>query len=69
MSIASAVVLFAVIWFLVFLTALPIRLRTQGDVGKVLEGTSAGAPERITATTAPQRRTAISVEIAALRFR
>ena len=62
MSIASAVVLFAVIWFLVFLTALPIRLRTQGDVGKVLEGTSAGAPEHHHL----KRKAAISTLIAVL---
>ncbi|WP_372893393.1 DUF1467 family protein [Rhodosalinus sp.] len=45
MSIASAVVLYAVLWFLVFLTALPFRIQTQGDLGNVVEGTSAGAPE------------------------
>ena len=45
MSIAFAIVLFAVFWFLVFLVALPIRIRTQGDLGRVTEGTSAGAPE------------------------
>ena len=44
MGITSALVLFFVIWFLVFLIALPIRLETQGDVGEVEPGTHAGAP-------------------------
>ena len=44
MSIISAIVLFAVIWFMVFFIALPIRLKTQGDVGEVVPGTHAGAP-------------------------
>ena len=45
MSITSALVLFAVLWFLTFLVVIPIRLKTQGDVGKVVPGTHAGAPE------------------------
>ncbi|WP_204112924.1 DUF1467 family protein [Shimia biformata] len=45
MSITSAIVLYAVIWFMSFLIAIPIRLQTQGDVGKVVPGTHAGAPE------------------------
>lgn len=44
MSITSALVLYAVLWFLTFLVVIPIRLQTQGDVGEVLEGTHAGAP-------------------------
>lgn len=45
MSITSAIVLFAVIWFMTFLTVIPFRIRTQGDLGKIVEGTQAGAPE------------------------
>ncbi len=44
MSITSAIVLFAVTWFLVMFLVLPIRLRTQGDEGEIVEGTHAGAP-------------------------
>ena len=44
MGITSALVLFFVIWFLVFLVVIPIRLETQGDVGEVEPGTHAGAP-------------------------
>lgn len=45
MSITSAIVLFAVIWFMTFLIVLPIRVKTQGDLGDIVPGTHAGAPE------------------------
>ena len=45
MSITSALVLFAVIWFMTFLIVIPIRLQTQGDLGDIVPGTQAGAPE------------------------
>ncbi|MCW8841897.1 MAG: DUF1467 family protein [Rhodobacteraceae bacterium] len=44
MSITSALVLYAVLWFLTLLIVIPIRLKTQGDVGEIVEGTHAGAP-------------------------
>ena len=44
MTVMSALVLLAVIWFLVFFIVLPIRLETQGDRGEVLRGTHAGSP-------------------------
>jgi predicted secreted protein len=44
MGITSALVLLAVIWWMTFLVALPIRVKTQGDLGKVEPGTHAGAP-------------------------
>ncbi|MEM8654987.1 MAG: DUF1467 family protein [Pseudomonadota bacterium] len=45
MGITSALVLYAVIWWLCFLIALPIKVQTQGDLGEVEPGTHAGAPE------------------------
>lgn len=45
MSITSVLVLYAVCWFMIFLIVIPIRLQTQGDVGEVVPGTQAGAPE------------------------
>jgi predicted secreted protein len=45
MGVTSALVLYAVLWFLTFLIAIPIRLQTQGDVGKVVPGTHASSPE------------------------
>lgn len=44
MSITAALVLYVVIWFVTMFVVLPIRLRTQGDEGRVLRGTHAGAP-------------------------
>lgn len=45
MGITSALVLFAVIWSMIFLIILPIRVKTQGDLGNIVPGTHAGAPE------------------------
>ncbi|WP_170769058.1 DUF1467 family protein [Ruegeria lacuscaerulensis] len=45
MTITAALVLFAVIWFLTLLVVLPIRIKTQGDLGEIVPGTHAGAPE------------------------
>lgn len=44
MAITSAIVLYAVTWFMVMFIALPIGLRTQGDEGEIVKGTPAGAP-------------------------
>lgn len=45
MNIASGIVLYIVIWALTFFVAIPIRLRTQGEAGDIVEGTHAGAPQ------------------------
>jgi len=45
MGPVSALVLFAIVWFMVFLIALPIRVQTQGDLRDIVPGTHAGAPE------------------------
>ncbi len=45
MAVTSALVLYAVIWFLTFLVVIPIRVKTQGDLGDVVPGTHAGSPE------------------------
>lgn len=47
MSIVSAIVLYAVIWFLVLFLVLPMRLETQGDRGEIVPGTQAGAPANL----------------------
>ena len=44
MSVVSALVLFAVVWFLSLFVVLPIGLSTQGDEGARLIGTHAGSP-------------------------
>ncbi|WP_293575650.1 DUF1467 family protein [Phaeobacter sp.] len=45
MGVTSALVLYAVIWFMTFLIVIPIRLETQGDKGEIVPGTHAGSPE------------------------
>lgn len=44
MSIASAIVVYAVLWFLTLFVVLPIGLRTQGEAGEIVPGTPASAP-------------------------
>ena len=44
MGPTSALVLFAVIWFMVFFIVLPLRLTTQGEDGEIVPGTHASAP-------------------------
>lgn len=44
MNPVSAIVVYAVLWFLTCLVWLPVGLRTQGDVGEIVPGTHAGAP-------------------------
>ena len=45
MGVTSGLVLFAVIWWMIFFVVLPIRVKTQGDLGDVEAGTHAGAPQ------------------------
>jgi predicted secreted protein len=44
MNVVSALVLFAVIWFVTLLVALPIGLTTQEEAGEVVPGTPSSAP-------------------------
>ena len=44
MTVSAAFVLFAVIWFLILFIILPMRIKTQKDIGKILEGTPSSAP-------------------------
>ncbi len=45
MGIGPAVVMFAVVWFMLLLIILPLRMKTQSDTGNVVKGTSASAPD------------------------
>lgn len=45
MGFVSGLVLFAVVWSMTFLISLPIRVETQGDLGDIVPGTHAGAPQ------------------------
>lgn len=44
MNITASIVVYLMLWFLCLLVALPIGLRTQGDVGEVVPGTPSAAP-------------------------
>lgn len=44
MAITSALVLLAVIWFMLLFIVLPLRLTTQREAGDVVPGTPASAP-------------------------
>lgn len=61
MGVTSALVLFAVIWSMTFLIVLPIRVKTQGDLGEIVPGTHAGAPEVHNIGKKAKITTAISV--------
>lgn len=47
MSITALIVIYAMLWFFVLFIVLPIRLKTQGDVGEIVPGTHAGAPANL----------------------
>ncbi|WP_380053504.1 DUF1467 family protein [Falsihalocynthiibacter sp. SS001] len=44
MAVTSALVLYAVIWFMTLFVVLPIRLKTQQDTGDIVPGTHSSAP-------------------------
>ena len=44
MGITSAIVMFAVVWWMIFFIVLPLRMVTQGDAGEVVPGTHKSAP-------------------------
>ncbi|ESW62429.1 MAG: hypothetical protein Q27BPR15_01105 [Rhodobacter sp. CACIA14H1] len=62
MSITSAIVLYAVCWFMTFFVVLPLRFVSQGDAGEVVPGTPKGAP----ATHIVARKAKMTTWIAAL---
>ena len=44
MGVTSAMVVFAIVWFLVLFCVLPRKILTQKETGKILEGTPSSAP-------------------------
>ncbi len=44
MAITSALVVYAVLWFLTLFCILPLRMKSQGDAGDIVPGTPASAP-------------------------
>lgn len=63
MSVTSALVLFAVIWFMVLFITLPLRLKTQGEAGKIVPGTHSGAPANLNLKRLFTIVTAVSVVV------
>jgi predicted secreted protein len=47
MTISAAIVLLAVIWFLLLFIALPLNIKTQKESGKTVPGTPSSAPENL----------------------
>lgn len=47
MGITSAIVLFAVIWFMAFLVILPLGLQTQAEAGEIVPGTHGSSPANL----------------------
>lgn len=66
MSITSAIVLFAVIWFMVLFVVLPLRLKTQGEAGEIVPGTPSGAPANLVMGRKIKLTTMISVVLWAI---
>jgi predicted secreted protein len=46
MRIGTAIAIYFVIWWVVLFAVLPLKVRTQGEVGEVVPGTHASAPAR-----------------------
>jgi predicted secreted protein len=44
MSITAAIVLYAMVWFMVFFVILALRFESQADAGSVVPGTPRSAP-------------------------
>jgi predicted secreted protein len=64
MSVANAILLFSVIWFLVFFVALAMPFRTQGEAGDVVPGTPSSAPAKVNLG----RRARFTTAVAAVLF-
>ena len=62
MTITAAIVVFAVLWFLVFFIVLQLTVRTQAESGHVEPGTPASAP----ADELVRRRAVLTTWIAAV---
>ncbi|MCB1548356.1 MAG: DUF1467 family protein [Hyphomicrobiaceae bacterium] len=45
MSIALAIAIYIVVWWITLFAVLPFGVRTQGEAGTVVDGTPASAPQ------------------------
>lgn len=63
MGITSAIVLFAVVWFMVLFIVLPLRNTTQGEAGEVVPGTHRSAPANVNMKRKARITTLVAVPI------
>ena len=63
MTITSAIVLFAVIWWMVFFMVLPVRFQSQADAGAVVPGTPKSAPSTSVVGRKAKITTLISIAV------
>ena len=45
MTITASIVLFAIFWFILLFVTLPLKIKTQQEIGKQTPGTPPSAPE------------------------
>lgn len=63
MAITSAIVLFAVVWWMVFFVVLPLRLTTQDEAGEIAPGTPGSAPANLNMRRKLKWTTAVAVVV------
>jgi predicted secreted protein len=63
MTITAAIVLFAVVWWMVFFCVLPMRFTSQAEAGHIEAGTPASAPENANIAKKAKLTTGIAVAI------
>jgi predicted secreted protein len=68
MTITAAIVLFSVTWFMVFFMVLPVRFKSQADMGEVVPGTPKSAPANADLPRKAKITTAIAVVLSLLIY-
>ncbi|NUB44331.1 DUF1467 family protein [Fertoebacter nigrum] len=63
MTITAAIVLFAMVWFMVFFIVLPLRVTSQGEAGAVVPGTPSSAPAGFVVARKARLTTLIAVVV------
>ena len=66
MTITAVLVLFSITWFMVLFLSLQINIKTQSEVGEVVAGTHASAPEGFDLRKRLWITTAVSIPLCAI---
>lgn len=61
MNLTGGIILFAMLWFVVFFCVLPVRFKSQDEVGEVVPGTPRSAPAEAHVVIKAKITTAIAV--------